>query len=44
MLADLMFGNLNLGVWNLFEIWFLVIGIFMIFTLQVTFGDVNLQL
>ncbi len=31
------FGILNLGHWNLFEIWFLVLVIFMIFIDQVTF-------
>jgi len=28
---------LNLSHWDLFEIWFLVLGIFMIFTGQITF-------
>jgi hypothetical protein len=37
MLAEHLFGILNLGHWNLFEIWFLVLGIFMIFIEQVTF-------
>jgi hypothetical protein len=32
-----MFGILNLAHWNLFEIWFLVLAIFMIFNKQVTF-------
>ena len=32
-----MFRILNLGNWNLFEIWFLVLGIFMILTKQVNF-------
>ncbi len=30
-----MFGILNLCHWNLFEIWFLVLGIFMIVVTQV---------
>ena len=29
MLADHVFGILNLGHWNLFDIWFLVLGIFV---------------
>jgi hypothetical protein len=29
---------LNLGHWNLFEIWFLVLGIFTIFIKQVIFA------
>jgi len=43
MQADHLFGTLILGHWNLFEICFLVLGIFMIFTMQATFGDVNQQ-
>jgi hypothetical protein len=35
ILAKYVFGILNLGHWNLFEIWFLVLGIFMIFIKQV---------
>jgi len=30
MYADHLFGILNLGHWDLFDIWFLVLGIFMI--------------
>ena len=37
MLADHLFGILNLGHWNLFEIWVLVLVIFMICIKQVTF-------
>jgi uncharacterized membrane protein len=37
MLAEYVFGILNLDNWNLFEIWFLVLGIFMILTKQVNF-------
>jgi hypothetical protein len=37
MLAEYVFGILNLGYWNLFEIWFSVLGIFMIFIKQVNF-------
>jgi len=33
----IMFGILNLGHWDLFEIWFLVLGIFMIYIKQLTF-------
>jgi hypothetical protein len=29
------FGILNLDHWNLFEIWLLVLGIFLIFTMQI---------
>ena len=43
MLADHVFGILNLGHWNLFDICFLVLGIFKISTMQATFGDVNQQ-
>jgi len=32
-----MFGILDLGHWDLFEIWFLVLGIFMIYTKHVVF-------
>jgi len=35
MLAEYVFRILNLGNWNFFEIWFLVLGIFMILTKQV---------
>jgi len=31
------FGILNLGHWDLFVIWFLVLGIFMIYKVQVKF-------
>jgi len=34
MLADHLFGILNLGDWDLFEIWFLVLGISIIFIKQ----------
>ncbi len=37
IIADQVFGILNLGHWDLFEIWFLVLGIFMIFTRIVAF-------
>jgi len=37
MLAEYVFRILNLGNWNLFEIWFLVLGIFMILTKQVNY-------
>ena len=37
MPAGQVFGILNLGHWNLFEIWFLVLGIFMIFIKQVPY-------
>jgi len=29
--TDQLFGILNLGYWDLFEIWFLMLGIFVIF-------------
>jgi hypothetical protein len=35
--TDYLFGILNLGHWNLFEIWFLVLGISMVFTKQIIF-------
>jgi hypothetical protein len=34
---DYLFGILNLGHWDLFEIWFLVLGIFIIFIDWVTY-------
>jgi hypothetical protein len=36
--ADRLFGILNLGNWDLFEICFLVLGICMIFIEQITFS------
>jgi len=33
------FGILNLGYWDLFVIWFLVLGIFMIYKVQVKFEN-----
>jgi len=37
MLTDHLFGILKLGHWDLFEIWFLVLGIFMIPIKQLIF-------
>ena len=37
MLAEYVFGVLNLGHWDLFDICFLVLGIFLIFIKQVNF-------
>jgi len=34
---DPLFGILNLGHWDLFEIWFLVLGIFIIFVDRLLF-------
>jgi hypothetical protein len=31
LLANSLFGILNLGLWDLFDIWFLVLGIFIIY-------------
>jgi hypothetical protein len=39
--TDHLFGILNLGHWDLFEIWFLVLGIFMIFITQAICVTVN---
>lgn len=39
MLTNHLFGILNLGHWNLFVIWFLEFGIFMIYIKQVAFVD-----
>ena len=38
---DGLFVILNLGHWDLFEIWILVLGIFIIFIKQVTFYKIS---
>ena len=40
-LVIMLLGILNLSHWELFEIWFLVLGIFMIFLKQVNFATIG---